>query len=638
MVPVASFAAVLLVSPSIQETMWLFGDRSGSGKDSDVNDKNHEELKDSSGNKSSRKKDRISSSIVDGVPVIPGAGLFTGHLHLLREQNFEKALRKWSVEHANDEGRVTFWMGPTTPSLSVLNPADVQTLLRSSSHRKLFGVLNIHMEQFFGRYNLAALTGREWKVQRSIIAKAFHGQRVIENNKLAFVKATQTLANSLGTVCNHENNTTSRTYYVDDIQRLMQMLTLDAFGLACLDEDFGCCQKLEASQIALDFEWLGQEMMRRFTSPIDITSYIYNLPTPSNRKFKQVNSRVESFVAKIVQDRRQLLQRRDQKVKQDELKLQNEEHLDIPQDLLTFFIEASSSPGSDNGITSDGAMSGTSFTQSEEKEELMMANVMKSLLFAGFETSSTALTFILYLLSQHPDTERRCLNEIENDKVSGAGTGESNSLCYLDAVITEALRLYPPAISTTRSLERDVVLNENDWKKPVDTSNNEDGCSEDVKEAKNEANKESSSVITVPKGTYLYFPIWTIQRDERNFPDPLKFCPERWVYLDGENGCWLPRTPMNPETQQGQSALSPSPRSSMKTMIPPGNHEAFVAFSAGARSCAGERFARNEMRTALSILLPRFHFQPPDDYELNVHRPGIVISPTNPIPMTISER
>ncbi|KAL3910550.1 MAG: hypothetical protein SGARI_002071, partial [Bacillariaceae sp.] len=203
-------------------------------------------------------------SPVDGVPVIPGGSYLTGHLALLREPDFDKSLHKWSVEHADEQGRVTFWMGPTTPALSVTHPQDVQTLLKATSHRELFPLLEKLMERFFGKQNLATLTGKEWKAKRSIIVKALHGQHVVENNRQAFRQAAETLVERL-----------KKEESIDDLQRVLQMLTLDAFGQAVLQTDFECCKNLRPNALAQDFDFLGQEIMRRMvTSPMDPSNYI----------------------------------------------------------------------------------------------------------------------------------------------------------------------------------------------------------------------------------------------------------------------------------------------------------------------------------------------------------------------------
>jgi cytochrome P450 len=233
-----------------------------------------------------------------------------------------------------------------------------------------------------------------------------------------------------------------------------------------------------------------------------------------------------------------------------------------------------------------------------DKDDLI--NIIKSLLFAGFETTSTALTFILYLIAQHQHVEEQCLREINTSRESTSSSHEvgPEDYPYLNAVITESLRLYPPAISTTRSLDRDFELQQNDW-----------SC-----QADGEKNVASSGSITVPAGTYLYFPIWIIQRSDKNFSNPTLFQPERW--------------------------LDNSPLAGDGPVNEIGNKDAFVAFSSGGRSCAGEKFARQEMVTALSTLLRHYKFELMVDSkrELAVHREGIVISTTEPVAMKIQRR
>jgi cytochrome P450 len=484
-------------------------------------------------------------SPVQGVPVIPGGSFLTGHLALLREPDFQTSLHKWSVEHADPQGRVTFWMGPTTPALSVTHPRDVQTLLKATSHRELFPIMGRLMEAFFGKQNLATLTGKEWKAKRSIIVKALHGQHVTEINQQAFRQATENLLIRL----EQEDS-------VDDIQRVLQMLTLDAFGLAVLQTDFQCCRTLQPNSIAQDLEFLAQEMMRRMiTSPWDPSNYVSSLPTTSNQRLHEANRRIAAFIGKLIQERK------------DEM--MQESSSDAPQDLLTNLLRASQDQ---HGVFSEEAI----------------ADVVKSLLFAGFETSSTALTFALFLIAKNPEVETQCINEIS---VSN-GAASVKDFPYLNAVVTETLRLYPPAISTTRSLDRDMDLAPNTW--------GADDCTD---------------TINVPKGTYLYFPIWIIQRHSKNFDDPTAFRPERW--MDQEVTC----------SKDGDS-------------VSKGCRDAFVAFSSGGRSCAGEKFAMQEMVIVLSILLKAFKFELKSNNgeELHVHREGFVISPKEPIAMTITRR
>ncbi len=69
-----------------------------------------------------------------------------------------------------------------------------------------------------------------------------------------------------------------------------------------------------------------------------------------------------------------------------------------------------------------------------------------TLFLAGHETTANALTWTWYLLSQHPEVERRLHEEI--DAVLGDRAPELADvpqLRYAEMVLSEALRLYPPA-------------------------------------------------------------------------------------------------------------------------------------------------------------------------------------------------
>jgi cytochrome P450 len=325
---------------------------------------------------------------------------------------------------------------------------------------------------------------------------------------------------------------------------------------------------LQPSSMTQDLEFLAQEMLRRMiVSPWDPSNYFCDIPTASNKKLQQANQRVASFIGNLIDER------------QSERFKKNEDEKDVPQDLLSSLIY--SSQDQDKVAKDD------------------IVNVIKSLLFAGFETTSTALTFVLCLIAQHPQVEEKCLQEIlSRESPSLSDEGGPADYPYLNAVITESLRLYPPVISTTRSLDRDFELQQNDW-----------AC-----QAAGEERVASGGTIHVPAGTYLYFPIWVIQRSPKNFSNPTSFQPERW--LDKNTG-------------PGDGSVNER-----------GNKDAFIAFSAGGRSCAGEKFARQEMIVALRTLLRPYKFELMIDpaTEISVHREGLVISTKEPVAMKILRR
>lgn len=486
-------------------------------------------------------------SPIEGVPVIPGGTLWGGHLHLLREPDFRVALHKWTVEHADENGRCTFWMGPATPSLSVTHPEDVQILLKGTAYRSTFAIMNQHFIQLFGSHNVGLLNGKEWKQQRAKIAKALHSSQVVASHEQAFRETTERLVKQLLLEITKEDES---FFPCDDILLLMKSLTLDCFGQAAFHTDFGSCQSFlaggenatEASQIGPAFDRLTKDMMRRVTTNVlHPSSHIYSLPTTTNNEYAKDKEMVLGFLRKLIQERQ----------------ADNHNASKPPPDLLTGFLEHFETDDMD------------------QDSILIIAQSIMGLLFAGYETTSVTLTYALYLLSQNPKVMGRCLEEILADTTQDA---------YLEAVVKETLRLYPPAISSNRTSDRELEL----------------------------PSRNGSGKILVPQGTYLYVSIWTIQRDPDNYDNPLEFLPERWV-----------------EPAEGTTSWK------VKSTVP---DNAWIPFSAGARACPGQHFAMQETTTILSVLLPALHFAPPEDYVLCPHRDGFIQVPKGGIPMKISPR
>lgn len=74
--------------------------------------------------------------------------------------------------------------------------------------------------------------------------------------------------------------------------------------------------------------------------------------------------------------------------------------------------------------------------------------------FEGFDTTMTAITFILFAIANHEEVQQRLYEEI----ASHDGDKNYNNLVYLDAVIKESLRLYPPVPFIGRYLGEDTVI------------------------------------------------------------------------------------------------------------------------------------------------------------------------------------
>lgn len=119
---------------------------------------------------------------------------------------------------------------------------------------------------------------------------------------------------------------------------------------------------------------------------------------------------------------------------------------------------------------------------------------------AGFETSSTEISFALFELAKHQTLQLRLRNEIKQMLIKTKGQliyDDIYQMEYLDMVVKETMRLYP----SVPFLER-ICVNENGYK--------------------------LDSGVTIPNGMEVIIPIYSLQRDAKYFDDPLTFDPERF--------------------------------------------------------------------------------------------------------------
>jgi cytochrome P450 len=94
---------------------------------------------------------------------------------------------------------------------------------------------------------------------------------------------------------------------------------------------------------------------------------------------------------------------------------------------------------------------GQQMSETEVKDNVM------TFIFGGQETTSSSLTWAIYLLSQSPEWRERVAREAD-DMIGGHVLDAVNALIQTRAVVEEALRLYPPIIGITRTALRRTEL------------------------------------------------------------------------------------------------------------------------------------------------------------------------------------
>lgn len=201
--------------------------------------------------------------------------------------------------------------------------------------------------------------------------------------------------------------------------------------------------------------------------------------------------------------------------------------------------------------------------QKMSDEEIM--HQISTILFAGHETTGTAMMWCLYQLALNPIVQDKLRNEVQSIDEEEPSFETLNSLPYLDKVVHESLRLETPIPLTVRIATRDAVV-------PLDTPI---------------VGRDGSVIenLTVPKGSIINIPISYINsKTELWGSDSRQFNPDRWDNVHANvPGVW-------------------------------GN---LMTFIGGPRNCIGHRLTILEMKILLFILLRSFHFGiPPSRPEL----------------------
>ncbi|KAF9239176.1 cytochrome P450 [Melanogaster broomeanus] len=187
---------------------------------------------------------------------------------------------------------------------------------------------------------------------------------------------------------------------------------------------------------------------------------------------------------------------------------------------------------------------------------------MGVLLVAGYETTSIALTWALIELARNQTVQTRLREELLAFGGDPTYDQLSNNLLYLDAVVHETLRMYPPVREFTRVAAEDDVI---PVSQPIRTKSGE------------EVNN-----ISIAKGTVITVNISYINRSSAIWGlDAKTWRPERWLEEDG--------IPKKAQEVQG--------------------HRHLLTFVDGPRTCLGKGFAVAEFKIVLSVLVKNFAFE-----------------------------
>ena len=277
--------------------------------------------------------------------------------------------------------------------------------------------------------------------QRRLIQPAFHRDRIL----------------SYATVMTDYADRVRRRWCdgetIDAAQEMMR-LTLGIVGKTLFDKDI----ESQAREVG---SALTDVMASFWMQMLPFYDLLEHLPVPALRRSQAARAKLDAIIYSIIAERRQAMR----------------DH----GDLLSMLLSAK-----DDEEEGDGR--GMSDTQVHDEA--------MTIFLAGHETTANALSWTWHLLGGAPDVEAKLHEEIDRVLQRRRPTAaDLPSLTFAEQVVTEAIRLYPPAWIIGRRAIDDYPL----------------------------------GPYVAPKGSLIIMSPYVLHRDPRFFPEPDRFRPDRWT-------------------------------------------------------------------------------------------------------------
>ncbi|KIK38713.1 hypothetical protein CY34DRAFT_90524 [Suillus luteus UH-Slu-Lm8-n1] len=251
---------------------------------------------------------------------------------------------------------------------------------------------------------------------------------------------------------------------------------------------------------------------------------------------------------------------------------------------------------------------------SERLADTELLGQMNVMVFAGLDTTTSALSRCIYLLAKNPLAQARLRSEIR-DAIRSMPLSQDDSslfehdnvplhlsydtlinLPFLDGVVRETLRLYPPFPHMARVVNKATTL---PLHFPVRSSSGAE-----------------LSAIAIPENTIVLISILAANRNRAIWGDDAnEWKPERWLSSTGRKDGQGVNVTFD-SVEAGPSAPALGVKDGVRY---PGVYSNMMTFLGGSRSCIGFKFAEMEIKEILAALILRLHFALPADPDANGH-------------------
>ncbi|CAG9839079.1 unnamed protein product [Diabrotica balteata] len=310
-------------------------------------------------------------------------------------------------------------------------------------------------------------------------------------------------------------------------------ITDTAMGISLNEEESNADQKYIAT-----ISQHRDVLFKRFTRPWLYRNFIYYTFTSLGRLEKKLISDLQSFTDNIIKERKKTFKR-------------------FEVDDETSWI--SSAFRKSKFVFLDILLNANIYQQSIDDQGIR--DEVNTFTFEGHDTTSVGMCLTLMLLANHKDYQNRIYHEIIDviGDNSEPDINQINKLKLMERFIKESLRLYPVLPFMSRKLEEDITI---------------DG-------------------YRLPKGILINIHLFDVHRNEKYWPDPEKFDPDRFL----------------PENCVNRHPL------------------AYIPFSAGIRNCIGQKYAMLEIKAVLCGILRHFILEPVDKPETIQFVPDLLLRP-----------
>lgn len=341
---------------------------------------------------------------------------------------------------------------------------------------------------------LSMLTGQKWKDMRTTLSPIFTGSKMRQMFEL-IIDYADDMITYLHNNDSSTNNNKSRTF---DMKDLFSKYTNDVIATCA----FGI--KVNSFQDpANDFFVMGKKVMspNKWLMMVKflVLMYLPKLAKLLNIKFFSEN--VEQFFRSLIVDTMRV--REEQNIIRPDMI-----HLLMQSRKGNLKHDAETDEPSNDGIATVSEsllitdnISSQQLGKNQWSDDYLIAQCLL-FFFAGFETSANLLAFVSYEIATNPEVQRKLAAEI--DKIYEEKNGklltynDLQSMKYLDMVVSETLRKWPPAPMTDRACIKDYKIDDDQTK------------------------------FVIEKGQYLWIPVIGLHYNPEYFPNPDKYDPERF--------------------------------------------------------------------------------------------------------------